>query len=467
MVPAGSSPPEAWAVAGVALWGAGTLRPTLGGMARSPLTLAAAVTAAVPDVEVVGVRRLTAGGGGRFDAAVARLSDGRELVARVATEDSVDQEIAAEVIALRALTPGVRGMLPFRAPEYVGAAALPDARVIVTTFVPGYLVDADELPPGEGAATSIGRALAALHALPPSVVRAAGLRERTAEQSRAEVGRVIDAAGASGRLPVRLTVRWRGAMEDDRLWAFEPAVVLGGTQAASFLFTDDERGAPTVSGVLGWHGLSIDDPAVDLRWIASAPDAAKDIFRAYGEAAHRAPDAGARVRARLHAELEFARWLVHGLETHRSDVVDDAAALLESLAEGVRDDVLLADIDHDGRTDIDDALTALANVPATPPASAVDTSMQTDAFDPDEFALAADGSWNDAMRARAASAANETQPLDPSEFVGASTRAHEAEATTDAIPTTEGGQDGDQPDVEEARRSARAAFQRWTSSASE
>ncbi|GAB3268561.1 phosphotransferase [Microbacterium lacusdiani] len=431
-------------------------------MARSPLTLAAAVTAAVPDVEVVGVRRLTAGGGGRFDAAVARLADGRELVARVASEESVDQEIAAEVVALRALTPGVRGMLPFLAPEYVGATALPGGRAIVTTFVPGYLIDADEIPPGEGAATSVGRALAALHALPPSVVRSAGLRERTAEQSRAEVRRLIDAAGASGRLPVRLTVRWRDAVDDDRLWAFEPAVVLGGTQATSFLYTDDERGAPAVSGVLDWHGLSIDDPAVDLRWIASAPDAARDIFRAYGEAAHRAPDAGARVRARLHAELEFARWLVHGLEAHRADVVADAARLLESLAEGVRDDVLLAEIDDEGRTDIDDALTVLANVPATPAAPAVDTSMQTDAFDPDELSLAADGSWSEDKRARAASAANETQPLDPSEFVGVTTPEGERPAEADPVSPDE-----DQRDAEEARRSARAAFQRWTSSSSE
>lgn len=436
-------------------------------MARSPLTLAAAVTAAVPDAEVVGARRLTAGGGGRFDSAVATLADGSELVVRVANEEAADRELAAEVVALRALTPGVRGMLPFRAPEYVGAAALLAGRAVVTRFVPGYLIDADEIPPGEGAATSIGAALAALHALPPSVVRSAGLREHTPEQTRADVRRVIEAASHSGRVPVRLTVRWRDALEDDRLWAFEPAVCLGGTQATSFLFEDDERGAPGVSGVLDWHGLSIDDPAVDLRWVASAPDAAKDIFRAYGEAAHRAPDAAVRVRARLHAELEFARWLVHGLESHRTDVVDDAAALLESLAEGVKDDVLLAEIDDDGRTDIDDAMTVLANVPQRPGAPAVDTSMQTDAFDPDDLTLGPDSSWNkddwsEEKRARATSAAQETQPIDRDELVGLE------RADADApLGEHSASDDGGQPDAEDARRSARAAFQRWTSSASE
>ncbi|MBY0687524.1 phosphotransferase [Microbacterium marinilacus] len=415
------------------------------------------MSAAVPDAEVVGARRLTAAGGGRFDAAVATLRDGRELVARVATEDGIDQEIAAETVALRALTPGVRGMLPFRAPEYVGAAGISGARAVITTFVPGYLIDAEELPPGEGAATSIGRALAAIHALPPSVVRSAGLRERTPEQTRDDVRRVVDAAGRSGRLPVRLTVRWRDAVDDDRLWAFEPSICLGGTQATSFLFLDDDRGAPAVSGVLDWHGLSIDDPAVDLRWVASAPDAARDIARAYGEAAHRAPDAAVHVRARLHAELEFARWLVHGLEAHRTDVVDDAAALLESLAEGVRDDVLLADIDDEGRTDIDDALTVLANLPATSSAAA-DTSMQTDAYDPDELSLTPDASWSADKRARAASAAQETQPIDPSEFVGL------ADTATDAIPTVD---DGDQPSAGRPARADRAASQRWTSSSSE
>ncbi|MBF0815536.1 aminoglycoside phosphotransferase [Microbacterium paludicola] len=438
-------------------------------MARSPLTLAAAATAAVPDAEVVGARRLTAGGGGRFDSAVATLVDGREIVVRVANEDDVDQELAAEVVALRALTPGVREMLPFQAPEYIGATGITGGRAIVTSFVPGYLIDAVELPPGEGAATSIGHALAALHALPPSVVRSAGLRERTPEQSRAEVRRVVEAASHSGRLPVRLTVRWRDALDDDRLWAFEPSVCLGGTQAASFLFTDDERRAPRVSGVLDWHGLSIDDPAVDLRWVASAPDAARDIFRAYGEAAHRAPDAAVRVRARLHAELEFARWLVHGLEAHRSDVVDDAAALLESLAEGVKDDVLLADIDDEGRTDIDDALTVLANVPQRAEAPAVDTSMQTDAFDPDELTLGPDASWSDEKRARSTAAAHETQPIDPSEFVGIATTpdgsAHDG-TDTDAIAVAKTDDAGDDQTAE-TRRSARAAFQRWTSSSSE
>jgi len=397
-------------------------------MARSLFTLAAAVTAAVPEAEVTGARPLTAEGAGRYDAIIATLADGREVVIRTPSDESADRELAAEIVALRALTAGVRELLPVDVPEYLGSASLGDARAVAMTMLPGYQIDAAEIPPGEGAATSIGRTLAAIHALPPSVVRSAGLPERSPEQSRADVARIIDAAAASGRVPVRLTVRWRAAVDDDRLWSFESAVGLGGTQATSFLFGDDARDAPVVTGVIDWHGLSIDDPAVDLQWVAAAPDAARDVFATYAQTSHRAPDAALEVRARLHAELEFARWLVHGLESHRDDIVDDASALLESLAEGVRDNDLLAGLRRDGETDMDDAIAVLGRVPASAERVAEGssgTAMETDAFDPSDLSLTGEVAWDDGERdqaadderegadpAQPASASPETEPLD-------------------------------------------------------
>ena len=112
-------------------------------------------------------------------------------------------------------------------------------------------------------------------------------------------------------------------MEADALWRFESTVTLGGAAASSFLFQDTDAG-PAVTGVLDWHGLSVGDPAVDLRWLASAPEAAPHVYEAYASAAHRSPDAFVQTRARLYAELEFAQWLVHGHDAHRPDVMDDA-----------------------------------------------------------------------------------------------------------------------------------------------
>lgn len=348
-------------------------------MARSPLTLAASVTSALPRVGVVGVGALSEGATGRYDAAVADLDDGRRVVVRVPADPSSAPDLAAEVRALRALTPGVRGLLPFRAPELLGEAGLGETRVVVVDFLPGYRVDAAHLPPGRGAATSVGAALAALHALPQSVVKGEGLPARTPQQVRADVTRLIDRAVATRRLPVSLARRWHRAADADALWRFESAVVLGGAGAASFLF-EDLDGVPTVTGLLDWHGLSIGDPATDLQWLASAPGAADDVYAAYAESSGRAPDAHARDRARLYAELEFAKWLVHGHDNGRDDIVADAVELLDSLAEGVAGDELVAD----DALDVDDAIALLDRLPETP-AAAIDTSMHTDAYDPEEL----------------------------------------------------------------------------------
>jgi macrolide phosphotransferase len=356
-------------------------------MARSPLTLAASVTSALPRVGVVGFGALTEGAAGRYDAAVADLDDGRRVVVRAPADPSAAPELAAEARALRALTPGVRGLLPFRAPELLGEAGLGDSRALVVDFLPGYRVDAAHLPSGRGAATSIGEALAALHGLPLSIVRTEGLPARTPQQVREDATRLVDRAAATGSVPVSLIVRWRRATEADELWRFESAVVLGGAGAASFLFEDvapfDDRDAePRVTGVLEWHGLCVGDPASDLQWLASAPAAADDVYGAYVANSRRAPDALARERARLYAELEFAKWLVHGHEAGRADIVEDAVGLLESLAVGVRDD----DIVRDAALGVDEAIALLDRVPDAAAAS-VDTSMQTDAYDPEELSL--------------------------------------------------------------------------------
>lgn len=451
-------------------------------MARSSFTLAAAVTAALPGAEVVGARALTSGGDGRFDSAVATLADGRELAIRAADDDAAARELAEESLALRALSAGVREMLPFRAPTYVGETRVGQARALVTELLPGFQVDAADIPPGRGAATSIGAATAALHALPTSVVRSAGLPVRDAAGVRQDIEHLVDRAAATGRVPARLTVRWRQAAADDELWRFETAVTLGGMQASSFLFEDDPDEGPRVIGLLGWRGLSVGDPAEDLGWLSGAPDAANDVHGAYAATSSRATDEALRVRARLHAELEFARWLVHGAEMRRPDIVDDAAGLLESLADGLRSDDLRVTATYTGG--VDSALDVLDRVPDTA-ATAIDTSMQTDAYrasdlwpeDDDDESVAERPEDDDATEASAESDRADgdqrteehgdwqqpTQDLTEVSGVRGSTGATAQSAAERARETT----DADPSPEDEAQRAARAALQRWTSSSSE
>jgi hypothetical protein len=415
---------------------------------------------------VTGARALTAGGDGRFDSAVASLSDGRELAIRVADDDEAATELAAEALALRALTAGARAMLPFRIPEYIGETRVSDGRALVTELLPGFQIEAAHVPAGRGAAESMGAAIAAVHAMPTSVVRGAGLPARTAEETRDEIGRVVDAAASTGRVPARLTVRWREAVADDDLWRFESTVTLGGVQATSFLFVDDADLGPQVSGLVGWHALSVGDPAIDLAWLSAAPEAADDVQAAYARASQRTPDAAIEVRARLLAELEFARWLVHGDSLRRADIVDDAAALLEALADGLHSDDLTV-ISSRGEG-VDSAMDALDSVPASAVA-AIDTSMQTDAYNPNELwrdedldaaeraeAVDGDDAQNDAAH-RAEAAALDTEDL-------SSLRPSTSDGGGSGI--SQGEDEGTSPE-DEAQRAARAALQRWKSSDSE
>ncbi|MEW2009930.1 hypothetical protein AB0300_10730 [Microbacterium sp. NPDC078814] len=448
-------------------------------MGRSPFTLAAAVTAALPGAEVTGTRALTADGDGRFDSAVASLADGRELAIRVADDDDAARELAAEALALRALTDGARAMLPFRAPSYIGETRVGEGRALVTELLPGFQIEASMVPAGRGAAESMGAAIAAVHGLPTSVVRGAGLVMRSAEESRAELERLVDTAAATGHVPARLTVRWRDAVADDDLWRFESTVVLGGAQATSFLFDDHPERGPEVTGVIGWHGLAVGDPALDLSWLSAAPDAAADVHGAYARAMDRTPDAGLEVRARLLAELEFARWLVHGDALRREDIVEDAAALLEALADGLRHDDL--GVPGDRRSDVDSAMDALDRVPVAA-APEVDTSMQTDAYNPEElWAAEADDADRDAP---AAASTDAEKPADAPSQPDAERRAAVASIETEdlsgvaqAFAETRGSGRAEHSapssspaaydDSEEAQRAARAALQRWKSSSSE
>lgn len=352
-------------------------------MARSPLILAASATAALPRTAITSVSVLTENSGGRFDTALARTDDGRDVVVRMPASEEASADLAAESRALHALTAGVRALLPFAVPEVLGENGSGTQRVLVVDHIDGYRIDPAHLPKGPGYAPAVGAALAAVHALPVSIVRTDGLPVRSPEQVRDDVKRLLDRADATGRVSDDLMLRWRRALDVDDLWRFESAVVLGGATSSSVILVDDENEIPHVVGILEWAGLSVGDPAVDLRWLASAPLAADDVHAGYAAAGDRSPDPLLRERARLYAELEFARWLVHGHDAGEADVVADAVALLDALADGVRGDHIVPD----SRSDIDDAMALVESVPPVTPPASVDTSMQTDAYDPEALSL--------------------------------------------------------------------------------
>jgi macrolide phosphotransferase len=412
-------------------------------MARSPLTLAAAATAALSGTGTEGARfvsaaTLTEHAAGRYDSALLRTDDERRLVVRVPATADAENDLAREERALAALTAGVRSVVGFRAPDVLGRARLGDRLARVFTHLDGYRVDAAHVPAGRGVATALAGAIAAVHDLPASIVQAAGLPVATAAQMQGDTERLLDRAEATGRLPFGLLRRWSRALAVDTLWRFEPTVTLGGVDPAAFTLVDVDD-VPTVSGLLSWAGLRVGDPAEDLRWISSAPDAAAHVVAAYAASANRSPDAMLAERARLHAELEFAKWLVHGHEVGSESIMDDAVVLLTSLDDSVRDEPAIAA----APVTVDDAFAALGRVPDARDA-AVDTSMQTDAYDPGSMDL-----FDDEEEGRAG---DETQPIESIEWT----------AMTDAAEWSEPAAEDDDRDPDDA---ARNALRRWTGTA--
>lgn len=301
-------------------------------MARTHLTLAALATSAVSGLDIVASQSFGSTGG-EMDSALLTGRDGRHWLIRVPRSVAAAEEQAADLTALRALSAGVRARLPFAVSTLAGHTSVDGVRAVVLEFVYGAKVRLATMSPA--LAASLGAAIAAIHALPPTVATDAGLpAQSSADTRRAAVG-IVDRAAATGAVPPVLLARWEDAIQDDTLWQFEPTVINGALTSESVLASGD-----AVSGILGWHAMRVGDPAADLQWIVGAghPDVADAALDAY-LGARGGVDRQVRRRATLHAELEVARWLLHGVDTRSDEIVEDAREMLAALADDVAADV--------------------------------------------------------------------------------------------------------------------------------
>ena len=302
-------------------------------MARPPLTLAALATAAVPGLEVRAARSHTRRSHGGYDAVELRSVDGRHLVIRAPRSQSAETEQSADLVAIRAMTPGIRSRLPFAVPGFVGQAPIDGTRAIVTEFLPGAVRTADELTEHTGLATAVGVAIAAVHALPSGFVGDAGLPRESADEARDGVVELIGRAADTGRRPAAIQRRGEQATDDEALWRFRPTVVNGALTADSILVEGD-----TVTAIVGWSALAVGDPARDLNWLLTSRGAsAEAALDAYVAGRGGGADAHLPQRALLYGELELARWLLHGVEQRDAAIVDDAVSMLDGLAASVHD----------------------------------------------------------------------------------------------------------------------------------
>ena len=296
------------------------------------LELAGIATVAVPDLQVTGGTDWSTGRTGDYDAALLRTADGLTVIARRPRSEEARLEQRAQADALDALTAGVRSRLPFAVPTRLGLYATKSTQLGVYAFIPGRTCDEVELPHDSLLVAEIGRAIAAIHALPKSVVTDAELPTLESREVREAVEQLVDRADTTGRLPAALATRWGAAIDDATLWEFQPSVIHGSLERNSFV----TNGAGVV-GVLGWSDLRVGDPAQDMRWVQTLDGAAnRAIIDEYTDARGATVDRQLRQRATLYAELELARWLLHGVESSDAVVIADAEQLLDGLVTRVR-----------------------------------------------------------------------------------------------------------------------------------
>lgn len=295
-------------------------------MSTNPFTLSALATTAVPGLDVVGA---TEDGSDEHRSVVAaRLADGETVQVVLPRSVAALTTAKAHAAALAALTLATRSRLPFDVPMVLGTTSAGRSTLFVLSRLGGQPMRlADVSPARAGLSTSVGQAIAAIHELPTSVAADAGLPHESAMTLRQHLLATFDRAAATGSVPAPLLERWEGALGDDRLWQFKPTLVHGDLQAPAFRVEGSR-----VVGIDGWHALSVGDPARDLAFLLGSSEfgSVDDAFEAHA-AARGVGDRHVRQRAMLHAELDIARWLLHGVERSDAAIVDDAKGMLAGL----------------------------------------------------------------------------------------------------------------------------------------
>jgi aminoglycoside phosphotransferase (APT) family kinase protein len=146
---------------------------------------------------------------------------------------------------------------------------------------------------------------------------------------------IVDRAAQTTLLPKALLRRWEAAYEDRGLWQFEPTIIHGALHVGAFLVE-----ASDVVAVTGWRDLSVGDPARDLAWMTTPHMSARiEPGRGSYLDARSASDQRLFQRARLWAELDIARWLLHGIDTRNEKIVDDATQLISELHDRISGDL--------------------------------------------------------------------------------------------------------------------------------
>ncbi|MGN6413912.1 phosphotransferase [Flexivirga sp.] len=301
-------------------------------MLRSPLTLAALATAAVPHFTPTTVRGTSTAQDDRFQIAYVTTADGKDWVVRAGRSTAAGAQMEQSDGLLRLLSARV----PFAVPRIEGTAVADDGTVVsVQTRLPGTPLVWRELRAGSPMARNIGKALAAIHDADPRAVEEAGLPTYDADAYRARRLATLDRAAATGHVPAGLLSRWERALEEVALWKFATCTVHGPLEGSHVLVDGD-----AVVAMTGWEQAGVSDPAADFAVLSvlAEPAAFDTVLEAYAGARRDTIDTHLERRVRLAAELQRVNALMDAVTSNDRELVARRSAALRRLDEAMRDD---------------------------------------------------------------------------------------------------------------------------------
>lgn len=107
---------------------------------------------------------------------------------------------------------------------------------------------------------ALGKALAALHAVPTHDLASGGLGSWTSREAREQTALEIGQVKAAFNIAPGLERRWRAWLDDDTSWPNHSAVIHGDLYAGHILV--NKQG--DITGMIDWSEAEINDPAIDF-----------------------------------------------------------------------------------------------------------------------------------------------------------------------------------------------------------
>lgn len=320
-------------------------KPYVGGVKTSPLQLAAIAVSAVDGLEAVGTRGPNHRTpdfqyGGVLDA------NGKHWVVKYPLHTHAGTTIEAEAAMVPELLEQLRaGNLPFDVLRPGGFTQVEHGRAMVYTAPLGRPIDFTRL--SIAGSHELGRALGAIHSLPTETITNAGQPVYDAPTIRRRLLTELHDIDEAAPLPPVLRRRWENAIENAKLWNFEPRPVHGDVAPENFYWSEG-----SIVSVLGFGQAHVGDPAEDFAPLVSALGEAEfDAVReSYGNGTDE--DEFFFARTVLLSEIALARWLMFGIRTNDSTIVADARNMLYNLAEEIDSD---PELDAESAWTMDDA----------------------------------------------------------------------------------------------------------------